>query len=147
MSSVELDQLATLAGTYRVLPELTATLILVRRYLVLDRWSPGLLPESDRTVEHILRYADYVLVHSRFLAERESILISRTIAFEFGLRRNFRYRFELLLRVLFRARMWETIPLPDFLFGIYPLLSPFEWAIHRLRQSGDKPAPSRTFTL
>jgi hypothetical protein len=147
MSSVELDQLATLAQTYGVLPELTATLILVRRYLALDRWSSGLLPESDRTVEHTLRYADYVLVHSRFLAERASIPISRTIAFEFGLRRNFRYRFELLLRVLFRARMWETIPLPDFLFGIYPLLSPFEWAIHRLRQSGDKPAPSRTFTL
>jgi hypothetical protein len=69
------------------------------------------------------------------------------MAFELGLRRNFRYRFELLLRVLFRARMWETIPLPDFLFGIYPLLSPFEWAIFRLRQWLAKPPSAATLTI
>ena len=66
--------------------------------------------------------------------------------FEIGLRRNFRYRMELLLRVLFRARMWETIPLPDFLFGIYPLLSPFEWVVFRVRQWLAKP-PSTSVTL
>ncbi len=60
------------------------------------------------------------------------------MAFELRLRRTFRYRRELLLRVLFRARMWETIPLPDSLFGIYPLLSPFEWVLFRLRQWLDK---------
>ncbi len=41
---------------------------------------------------------------------------------------------ELLLRVLFRARMWKTMPLPDFLFGLYPLLSPLEWVVFRLRR-------------
>jgi Uncharacterised nucleotidyltransferase len=133
MTEPELDALATLAASYGILPELTATLILVRRYLSLDQWSARLLPADDRTVRHILRYADRVLVGGNFLAERDSIPISATLAFELGLRRNLHYRFELLLRVLFRARMWETIPLPDFLFGIYPLLSPFEWAIHRLR--------------
>jgi hypothetical protein len=66
------------------------------------------------------------------------------MAFEFGLRRNLRYRRELLLRVLYRARMWQTFPLPDILFGLYPLLSPFEWVIFRLRQRWEKPTYSAT---
>ena len=140
MSEPDLNALATLAAAYGILPELTATLTLVSRYLSMNHWSELLLPQSDPTVEHILRYADQALVQSGFLADREAVPIATTMAFELGLRRNFRYRFELLLRVLFRARMWETIPLPDFLFGIYPLLSPFEWAIYRLRQWWAKPA-------
>ncbi len=133
MDEPQLDALADLAAGYGILPELTATLMLVRRYLELDHWSTRLLPATDSTVEHILRYADQALAQDDFLGDRDNIPIATTLAFELGLRRSFRYRYELLLRVLFRARMWETIPLPDFLFGIYPLLSPFEWAIFRLR--------------
>ena len=40
--------------------------------------------------------------------------------------------------------MWETIPLPDSLFGIYPLLSPFEWLIYRARHRGAKPPSGAT---
>jgi hypothetical protein len=133
MNESDLDALALLAAAYGVLPELTATLTLVRRYLGLNFWSGCLLPDSDPTVKHILRYADRTLVGGDFLADRESIPISSTLAFELGLRSNFRYRYELLLRVLYRARMWETIPLPDALFGLYPLLSPIEWLIYRLK--------------
>jgi hypothetical protein len=147
MTEPELDSLAALASDNGVLPELTATLILVRRYLSMDHWSECLLPEGDRTVKHILRYTDRTLVQGGFLADRESVPIGPTIAFELGLRRNFRYRLELLLRVLYRARMWETIPLPDFLFGIYPLLSPFEWLIYRARQRGTKPPPGATLAI
>jgi hypothetical protein len=147
MTERELDALAALAADNGVLPELTATLILVRRYLSMDHWSERLLPEGDRTVKHILRYADLTLVQGGFLAERESVPIGPTIAFELGLRRNFRYRLELLVRVLYRARMWETIPLPDFLFGIYALLSPFEWLIYRARQRGTKPPSGATLAI
>lgn len=139
MNEADLDALAGLALGYGILPELTATLTLVRRYLGMSQWSRLLLSQSDPTVEHILRYADHALVQGGFLADREAIPIATTMAFELGLRSNFRYRFELLLRILFRARMWETIPLPDFLFGMYPLLSPFEWAVYRLRQWWAKP--------
>jgi len=141
MTETELDALATLAAGYGVLPELTAALALVRRYLAMDHWSALLLTANHATVAHILRYADYTLVRGGFLADREAVPIATTLAFELGLRRNFRYRFELLLRVLFRARMWETIPLPDFLFAMYPLLSPFEWAAYRMRQWWAKPGP------
>lgn len=147
MSEDQLDSLAILAAGYGILPELTAALTLVRRYLAMDNWSALLLPESDPTVAHILRYADLALVEGGFLADRDSIPIATTLAFELGLRRDFRYRFELLLRVLFRARMWETIPLPDFLFGIYPLLSPFEWVIYRLRHWWVKPPSSAAMTI
>jgi hypothetical protein len=134
MHESELDALADAASRYEILPELTATLLLVRRYLAMDHWSARLLPAGDATVQHIIRYADRVLVEGRFLAERESIPIASTLAFELGLRRSFRYRSELLVRVLFRARMWNAIPLPDFLLGLYPLLSPFEWLIFRWKQ-------------
>jgi hypothetical protein len=147
MDQAELDALAGLAARYGILPELTATLTLVRRYLSMNHWSSLLLPATDPTVEHILRYADQTLVQSGFLADRDSIPIATTLAFELGLRRNLRYRGELLLRILFRARMWETIPLPDFLFGIYPLLSPFEWAIYRLRQWWSKPGSNATLAI
>jgi hypothetical protein len=141
MSEADLDALATLATGYAILPELTAALVLVRRYLGMDHWSARLLPEGDATVQHILRYADRNLVQGRFLADRDGIPIATTLAFEFGLRRGFRYRRELLLRVLFRARMWETLPLPDSLFWLYPLLSPVEWVVFRLRQWRAKAAP------
>lgn len=140
MSEGDLDQLAALAARYGVLPELTAALVLVRRYLGLRPWSTQLLPESDRTVAHILRYADRNLLGGGFLAGRDDIPIATTLRFEFGLRRTFQYRFELLRRVLFRARMWETLPLPDFLFWLYPLLSPVEWVVFRLRQRRPMPA-------
>jgi hypothetical protein len=147
MDEAQLDALADLAARCGILPELTATLMLVRRYLDLDHWSSRLLPASDATVTHILRYADQALAQDGFLGDRDSVPIGTTLAFELGLRRTFRYRYELLLRVLFRARMWETIPLPDFLFGIYPLLSPFEWAIFRLLHRVGKPGPGASLAI
>jgi len=138
MTSCQLDALASTAGSYGVLPELSAALTLVRRYLTIDHWSMRLLPDTDPTVAHILRFVARSLVARQFLANRDAIPISTTLAFEFGLRRSFRYRAELLARVLFRARMWETIPLPDFLFDLYPLLSPIEWAIFRFRRRSQK---------
>lgn len=134
MSEEELDEIAFLAEGYGILPELSAALTLVRHYLAMDHWSSRLLTESDHTLSHILRYSDRTLVHGGFLAEREDIPHSATMAFEYGLRTNLRYRYELLLRVLFRARMWQSFPLPDYLFGLYPLLSPVEWVLFRMRK-------------
>ena len=142
MPEQELAALAELGTRYGILPELSAALLLVRRYFGMEQWSGRLLAETDATVAHILSFARESLEGGGFLADREEISAGSMMSFELGLRRNFRYRMELLLRVLFRARMWETIPLPDFLFGIYPLLSPFEWIVFRVRQWLDKPPSS-----
>jgi hypothetical protein len=130
----ELDSLAELAQRHGVLPELTATLVLVKRWFTMDHWTSRLLPEGDRTVRHILRYVERTLESRGFTASREAIPIGETLRFEWGLRRTFRYRRELVRRILYRARMWETIRLPDWLFWAYPLLSPLEWVLFRLRQ-------------
>ena len=112
-------------------------------YLTVDGQEAVPMPVSY-THLHILRYADRSLIQEGFLAGREDIPHSTTMAFEFGLRSDLSYRRELLLRVLYRARMWQTFPLPDILFGLYPLLSPLEWALFRLRQRWAKPAYSAT---
>jgi hypothetical protein len=112
--------------------------ILVRRYFGLKHWSERLLPATNPTVAHILQYADRTLVDAGYLADRETVPISSTLVFELKLRQDLSYRMELLTRVLFRARMWETIPLPDSLFALYPLLSPVEWILHRVRQPRPK---------
>jgi hypothetical protein len=147
MAPAQLDALAALAANYGILPELSAALILARRYFGMENWSVHLLGEEDGTVEHILQFAGQSLEKGGFLSDRDAIPAGSMMAFEIGLRRNFRYRMELLLRVLFRARMWETIPLPDYLFGIYPLLSPFEWVVFRLRQWWDKPSSGVTLSI
>lgn len=134
MTAQELDHLAELAARHGILPELSATLLLVRRWLAMDCWSQQLLPENDATVRHILRYIGQTLEARGFLASREEIPISATLRFEWGLRRNWRYRRDVVQRVLYRARMWETIPLPDWLFWAYPLLSPVEWVMFRIRR-------------
>src|SRR6185312_7265221 len=54
MTVGQLDSLAELAKSHGVLPELSASMILVRRYLAIDNWSMLLLPQCDPTVAHIL---------------------------------------------------------------------------------------------
>ncbi|MDP9038743.1 MAG: nucleotidyltransferase family protein [Acidobacteriota bacterium] len=141
MPEAELDALAELALHHGILPELSAALLLTRRYLAIEHWSARLLDERHPTVRHILRFARHSLEHGNFLSGRAAISAGSMMLFELGLRRDLPYRRELLLRVLFRARMWETIPLPDLLFGIYPLLSPIEWIVFRIRQWLGKTAP------
>jgi len=130
----ELDSLATLAMEHQVLPEFSAAMLLVRRFLGLDHWSRRLLPEGNPTVGHILRYASNVLESRGFMASREEISVGQTLRFEWGLRRSIPYRIQILSRVLYRARMWETLPLPEWLFWAYPLLSPLEWVLFRVRE-------------
>ena len=134
MPESELDSLVTLAMEHQVLPEFSAAMLLVRRFLGLDHWSRRLLPEGNPTVGYILRYASNVLESRGFMASREEISVGQTLRFEWGLRRSIPYRIQILSRVLYRARMWETLPLPEWLFWAYPLLSPLEWVLFRVRE-------------
>jgi hypothetical protein len=43
-------------------------------------------------------------------------------------------RAALMMRVLFRPRLWEVVNLPDRLFFLYPVLSPVEWLYFRSRR-------------
>jgi hypothetical protein len=133
MSQTELDFLAKTAKGYDILPEFSAALILVRRLIGMDSWSSLLLSEEDRITRHIISFSRHNLLDGAFLADRWDVTSTRLFWFEFGLRRHFAYRRELLIRILFRLRMWTTFPLPDGLFALYPLISPIEWLMHRRR--------------
>ena len=140
MDAAQLKTLATLAAHHGILPELTAALILAHRYFNANCLGFPLLPEDHPIVAHILRFTHRSLEQNAFLAGRDSIPARATLAFEIGLRPTLHYRRELVLRVLFRARMWQTLPLPDRLFPLYPLLSPVEWLAFRLRRWLAKPS-------
>lgn len=141
MPERELDSLAILAQAQGALPEFSAAMLLVRRFFAMDHWSARVLSESDPTVRHILRYASETLEQRGFMASREQIPIRHTMRFECGLRSSARYRLEILSRVLYRARMWQTVPLPDWLFWAYPLLSPLEWVLFRVRRGRVRARP------
>jgi hypothetical protein len=134
MSETELDLLARTAKAYDILPEFSGTMILIRRLMGMDSWSSLLLSEEDRITRHVVSYARHNLLDGSFLADRWDVSSTRLFWFEFGLRRHLAYRKELLIRILFRLRMWTTFPLPDGLFGLYPLISPIEWLMHRHRK-------------
>ena len=52
---------------------------------------------------------------------------------EFRLHTSLRYRLNLVLRSLFRPRVWRWLNLPDKLFPLYALLSPFEFVSFHAR--------------
>ena len=95
---------------------------------------PLLVALASREVQDLERVPVGITKIERTYGARVLIPIGQTLRFEWGLRRGFRYRMELVRRVLYRARMWEAIPLPDWLFWAYPLLSPVEWLMFRLRR-------------
>ncbi len=54
--------------------------------------------------------------------------------YRLSLNRDWRYRFELARREWFTAADWDTLPLPDPLFFLYPLARPFAWIARRRRR-------------
>ena len=44
------------------------------------------------------------------------------------------YRVDLIVRALFRPRVWQRFHLPDALFPLYALLSPLDWAAFHLKR-------------
>lgn len=73
---------------------------------------------------------------------------------EFLMQSGLRYRMDLIVRSLFRPRVWQRFDLPDALFPLYALLSPLDWAafhlkrplaklMHRIQRSVARPTEGR----
>jgi hypothetical protein len=153
MTPEQLDVAATTAIEQQALPQLSAAIILCRQLLGYDPHTlpPQCLDENDRRVAHILRFAKRLLTSNQYRPVRERIASPRWLLNEFRLHSSLRYRLDLIERSLFRPRVWHTVDLPDRLFPLYALLSPFEslgfHLSHRLvmlgravRRSRDLPA-------
>jgi hypothetical protein len=86
-----------------------------------------MLPASHGTVKHILKFSWFAISSNGYQLRREEITGLQWVRYELGLRTGLYYRWQVLQRVFFRTRVWSAINLPDSLFLLYPLLSPFEW--------------------
>jgi hypothetical protein len=134
MPPEQLDSTAKLAAEQQSLPQFSAAVILCQDLLGPCPQPAGCLDRSSRQVAHILRFADRLRRSNQCRPVRELIPSTRWFLNEFQVHRSVRYRLELVQRSLFRPRVWHRFDLPDGLFPLYALMSPFEWLGFHLRR-------------
>ena len=128
MTREQLASAATSAAKQQALPPFSAALLLCHDLLGYDLHPlpEGCLDRNDRRVAHILRFGKRLLTSNQYRPIRERIASRRWFLNEFRLHSSLPYRRNLIERSLFRPRIWQTFDLPDALFPLYALLSPFE---------------------
>ncbi|MCU1293974.1 MAG: lasso peptide biosynthesis protein, partial [Bryobacterales bacterium] len=134
------------AREHHVLPELAAALAVSQQLSLLDAeaLSPAMqLQAGSREAQWILRYAHSEHTAQDFRPSPDAAGSWALKRYELGLRRGPAYRFEIVRRVLFRPRVWEHIDLPDILFPLYSVLSPFEWYLFHRHSRSTAPAQPR----
>jgi Uncharacterised nucleotidyltransferase/Transglutaminase-like superfamily len=138
-SPQEIRSIAEAAAAQQVLPEFSAALILCQQRLGFHQIPPECLGPGDPTVARILRLANRLMTSNDYCPVREEIPTTVWFRNEFFLRPSLGYRVELILRSLFRPRMWQKVDLPDAIFPLYALLSPFEWLTFRIQRFTSSP--------
>jgi hypothetical protein len=128
MSPEQLTATTMAAAEQQALPQFSAAIFLCHDLLGYhpDALPAGCLDRNDRRVAHILRFGKQLLTSNQYRPIRERIGSRQWFLNEFSLHGSLRYRWNLIERSLFRPRIWHTIDLPDAIFPLYALLSPFE---------------------
>jgi hypothetical protein len=80
-----------------------------------------------------LRFSRQLVASNQYRPIREEIPSTQWFLNEFRLHDSPRYRLDLILRSLFRPRVWRWLNLPDKLFPVYALISPFEFLSFHIR--------------
>ncbi len=131
MPKEELAWTAAAAADQEAMPQFSAALLLcqdllgVAPPLSLDRNNPG--------VARILGFSKRLMGLNHYRPVREQVSSRQWFLNEWQLHRGLRYRLDLLERSLFRARVWQRVDLPDALFPLYAVISPFERLYFHLR--------------
>jgi hypothetical protein len=151
MTPEQLAATVKMATEQQALPQLKAAIFLCQDLLgheLLDNQAV-LLEGLDRKDERVTRIVDFskrLMTSNQYRPVREQIPSIDWFLNEFRLHSSLRYRIDLLLRSLFRPRVWRWLNLPDKLFPLYALLSPFEFvsfhARNRWRRLSHAPRPS-----
>jgi hypothetical protein len=156
MHAMTPEQLActvNMASERQALPQFSAAIFLYQDLLgqeLLDdhtTLSAG-LDRNDERVAQILRFSKRLLTSNDCRPIREQIPSTQWFLNEFRLHTSLRYRLDLVLRSLFRPRVWRWLNLPDKLFPLYALISPFEFVSFHARNRwqtlwrGLQPSPS-----
>lgn len=133
-SDEDLDSLAEAARARSVATEFGAAVHLCREYLGFDRLPARCLPADSPKVARILRFAGEQMSAHNYCPDRLRVRSTAWLANELSLSGSFRSRTEIIERSLFRPRVWQKISLPDTLFPLYAVLSPFEWLAFRVQR-------------
>ncbi len=133
MTPEQLASTVRLAAEQQALPQFSAAAILCQDLLGSGPPPSGCLERNDKRVAHILRFANRLMTSNLFRPIREQIPSTQWFLNEFRLHDSRRYRLDLVQRSLFRPRAWNWIDLPDALFPLYGLISPFEWLSFHFR--------------
>jgi hypothetical protein len=138
MTPEQVASTVNMAKQQQALPQLSAAILLCEELLGLRLPSaPTALLESldghDVRVAHILRFSKRLVTSNQYRPIREQIPSTQWFLNEFRLHNSPRYRLDLILRSLFRPRVWRWVYLPDPLFPLYALISPFEFLSFHLR--------------
>jgi hypothetical protein len=118
-----------MATEQQALPQLTAAILLCDDLLGPHALPAGCLDREDKRVARIMRFGKRLMTSNDYCPIREKIPSPPWFFNELLLHPSARYRLDLFERSLFRPRVWRWVSLPDVLFPLYALLSPFEWVI------------------
>jgi hypothetical protein len=134
MTAGQLRLTAALAAEQQALPELSAAILLCRDLLGSTFAPTDCLDRNDARVERILAFSKGLMTSNQCRPIRERISSTQWFLNEWRLHNGARYHLDLVERSLFRARVWEKVNLPDTLFPLYALISPFERLLFHLRR-------------
>jgi hypothetical protein len=133
MTAEQLAWTAASASEQEALPQLSAAILLCQDLLGSYPMPAGCLDRNDTRVARIMRFSTRCMTSNQYCPVRERIPSTQWFLNEFRLHSAPRYRMDLLQRSLFRPRVWHKYNLPDTLFLLYALLSPFEWLSFHFR--------------
>jgi hypothetical protein len=131
MTPEQLASTVNMAREQQALPEFSAAAFLCQELLgqELPAEHSAVWENLDRNgerVAHTLSFSKRLMTSNQFRPVREQIPSTLWFLNEFQLHTSWRYRLDLVLRSLFRPRVWRWLNLPDKLFPLYALVSPFE---------------------
>jgi hypothetical protein len=132
MTPEQLASTVNMATEQQALPQFGAAVFLCQELLGQELSTElSALPESldrnDERVAHTLRFSKRLMTSNQCRPIREQIPSTLWFLNEFRLHTSLRYRLDLVLRSLFRPRVWRWLNLPDKLFPLYALVSPIEF--------------------
>jgi hypothetical protein len=129
MTEEQIAATVAMATEQQALPQLSAAILLCDDLLGPHALPAGCLDRGDKRVARIMRFGKRLMTSNDYCPVRDKIPSPQWFLNELLLHPSARYRLDLFERSLYRPRVWRWVSLPDALFPLYPLLSPFEWVI------------------
>jgi hypothetical protein len=140
MTPEQLASTVSMAKEQQALPQFNAAILLCRELLGQELLDAGTalsegLDCNHESVAHIMRFSKRLMTSNEYRPVREQIPSTEWFLNEFRLHTTLHYRLDLVLRSLFRPRVWRWLNLPDKLFPLYALISPLEFvSFHALNR-------------